>query len=184
FGLGGLYAEELCLVSKIDKSAEKITLEQIRTLYTNLKIMFSKEIHANFIEDSGEILPFELQTFVSDKKTFFESFSQALDFHLSKEIIRNQNFVLEKKLSDEINKIKQIFEQQEQTIKGLEVSEKENQKKGELIYENYELVKKLLDDLNFARKNFSWNEIKDSVKNHKVIKLINDKEGTIVLELK
>ncbi|MFC2136145.1 NFACT family protein, partial [Bacteroidota bacterium] len=44
--LGGLYAEELCLLSKVDKIM-KPTLNEIKELHKQLKKLFSKKIKAN-----------------------------------------------------------------------------------------------------------------------------------------
>ncbi|NQU98301.1 fibronectin/fibrinogen-binding protein [Candidatus Woesearchaeota archaeon] len=181
FGLGGLYAEELCLLSKINKEKEELKETEIKTLYKYLKGLFSKKIKANSVGE--EILPFELKTFGKEEKKYFQSFSEAIDSKFSKKIMESQKKESEDKKSEEVERVQLVIDQQEQTIDGLKLSAKENQRKGEFIYENYEQIKKLLDDLNTARKKYSWEEIKDKLKGHKIIKQISEKEGKITIEI-
>ncbi|MBW2993685.1 NFACT family protein [Candidatus Woesearchaeota archaeon] len=90
----------------------------------------------------------------------------------------------ERKYLKKVEEIGRIISEQKQKIKGLENSEKENKKKAELLYEKYNLVKEIIAQIKKARKKYSWKEIKDKLKAHKLIKEINEKEKTIVLELK
>ena len=55
--------------------------------------------------------------------------------------------------------------------------------KGELIYQNYQLIKEILDELNKASKKYSWKEIKEKLKGHKVIKEVNEKERKVIIEV-
>ena len=41
----------------------------------------------------------------------------------------------------------------------------------------------LIEEINKAAKKYSWKEIKEKLKGHKIIKEINPKDKTIVLEL-
>ena len=59
----------------------------------------------------------------------------------------------------------------------------ENQRKGELLYENYQVVKDILDELNIAKKKYSWKEIKEKLKGHKLVKQINEKDQEVVIEI-
>ena len=55
--------------------------------------------------------------------------------------------------------------------------------KGELIYHKYNLIKEVLDEINKASKKYSWKEIKEKLKEHKIIKEVNEKERKIIIEL-
>ena len=72
----------------------------------------------------------------------------------------------------------------EEMIEGLERSSEENKRKGEFIYENYEQIKNILTEIIKAKEKFSWKDIKEKLKGHKVIKQVNEKEGKITVELK
>ena len=58
-----------------------------------------------------------------------------------------------------------------------------NQDWGELLYEQYGVAKEVLEVLQQARKKFSWDEVKVRLKDHPVVKEIDETTGKIVLEL-
>jgi len=59
----------------------------------------------------------------------------------------------------------------------------EARQKGELIYHNYSLIKEILEEINKASKKYSWKEIKEKLKEHKIIKEVNDKERKLIVEI-
>ncbi|MAG38466.1 hypothetical protein CMO90_00080 [Candidatus Woesearchaeota archaeon] len=178
--LGGLYAEELCLLAGVDKSKKNLSKKDIIKVFKKLKLLLSKMVCANIVGD--EILPFNLKSLDSVGKKF-SSFSEAIDSKLSKKIVEELETAKDTRKQETIDKVMAIIHQQEQTINGLKKSMKENQRKGELIYEHYEIVKKTLDSINKARDKFSWKEIKEELKGHKVVKKIDEKQGKITLEI-
>ena len=50
-------------------------------------------------------------------------------------------------------------------------------KKAEALYQHYQQVQHLLEQLKEARKTMSWQEIKEKLKSHKIIKNINEKNN-------
>ena len=52
-----------------------------------------------------------------------------------------------------------------------------------MIYHNYGLINDVLGEINKAAKKYSWKEIKEKLKNHKIIKEVNEKEKKIVVEI-
>ncbi len=89
----------------------------------------------------------------------------------------------EKKYLRKVEEMERIIAEQQQKIKGLENAEKANKRKAEIIYEKYTLIKEIIEQIKQARKKYSWKEIKDKLKGHKIIKEINEKEKKLVLEL-
>ncbi len=53
-----------------------------------------------------------------------------------------------------------------------------------MIYQNYNLIKEIIEEINKATKKYTWKEIKERLKGHKIVKEINPKDKTVVLELK
>ena len=92
-----------------------------------------------------------------------------------------EKFVKEKQTKED--KTSLIIKKQEDRLKALEKSVKENQRKGELIYENYQEIKQLLDNINSDRKKMSWDELKKKYKNNKLLKEIDEKTGKIMVDL-
>lgn len=83
-----------------------------------------------------------------------------------------------------IEEIERIIAEQKATIKSLEDSGEENKRKGEFIYERYNLIKEIIEQIKAAREKYSWKEIKEKLKGHKMVKDVNEKEKSIILELK
>lgn len=168
FGLGGVYAEEVCF-GVIDKGKGDVGDEEIKNLFKSLDELLSRKLKPVAYK-GRRAFPFALKSFEGEYKEF-ESFSAALD---------SVNF--EKKVAFK-DKIDVIIEKQEQNLTVLEKEIDENKKKGDGIYNNYALIADVLDQINVARKKISWGEIKEKLKGHKVVKEINEGEGKIVIEI-
>ncbi len=162
-GLGGLYAEELCKRAGIGNDKKKLDDKEIRKLYVELKKLFDERIKANEIND--EIVPFDLML-SSDKKDYYESFSKALDDNLSIKAAGAAEEKVAKEKQTKHDKVSLVIVKQEQRLKELEQSIIDNQRKGELIYEHYQEIKELLDNINIDRKKMSWEELKRKYKNN------------------
>jgi predicted ribosome quality control (RQC) complex YloA/Tae2 family protein len=184
-GLGGLYAEELCLRANIDKKKSKINYKEAKRLYKVIEDIKNEKIDATIYLDKEKVIditPFEVLLY-KEKFEKLSSFNTALDVYLSKKF--QKAIIKEKKSKFEKEKLKleTIIKKQESQIKGLEKSYLENQRKGELIYEKYTILNKILEEINKARKKYSWKEIIENTKNNKIIKTIDEKEKKIILEL-
>ena len=81
-------------------------------------------------------------------------------------------------------KIQNATELQEKSMRKAEQDALEQQRKGETIYEHYQELKEILEEINKARKKFSLQEIKEKLKGHAVIKDVNPKSGEIVVEIR
>lgn len=172
-GLGGLYAEELCAMAKMDKEKVPASVDMKRLFAEWIRM---RDIGIRACICSDHVLAFPFITLKEDC-VFHDSFSQALDEKHSSKIVSDGN-------SEQVKKHEKILNSQEQKIIGFKKSAEENQKKGELIYENYALLKSLLDELREIRKKHSWQDIRKRLKGHKLIKDVNEKEGKVVVELK
>ncbi|MBN2052373.1 NFACT family protein [Candidatus Woesearchaeota archaeon] len=180
-GLGGLYAEELCKRAAISNDKKKLDDKEIKKVYVEIKKLFEEKIKANKFGD--DIVPFELLLSEGTEKDYYESFSKSLDDHLS---IKAAGAAEEKAIREKQgrqDKVSVVIEKQEQRLKELEQSIVDNQRKGELIYEHYQEIKELLDNINLDRKKMSWEELKKKYAGNKLIKEINEKEGKVVVEL-
>ncbi len=190
-GLGGVYAEEICLLAGVDKNLKPGQLsdkEKAALLKASVSLV-DKDIGSFVVyrdaekKDVKDITPFALQSYKDLPAEPKDSFSAALDSILTK---RDEHKVLEhteKVASTKIDKVNEMISQQTLRVKGLEESEKANQRKGEVIYENYPLVEQVLKEMTELRKELSWVDIKKRFKGHKMIKGIDEKTGEITLEL-
>ncbi len=176
-GIGGVYAEELCLTAKIDKNKKELNDKEIKKLHEKLKKLISKKSESGIYEN-GDIVPFKLEQFKDLKFEKFKTFNEAIDKKYGKieDIVKTRHDL-------KVGKILRILEEQKETIKELEKKSEENTKKGELIYEKYQQIDSIIKELNEIRKKHSWKEIKEKLKGHKVIKDIDEKDKKIILEI-
>jgi predicted ribosome quality control (RQC) complex YloA/Tae2 family protein len=190
-GLGGVYAEEICLLSKVDKNVKSNTLsgQEVASLYAVMQDLLSRQSSPVVVyEDDArskvrDITPFRLEFYREFAIAEFDDFSDALDSVLTTKQEAKEIDAVEKHAKTRIDKIDEMIAQQRLRIEGLEVSEKENRRKAELVYENYILIQQVLAEVNELRKSSSWHDIKERFKGHKLIKEINEKTGEITLEI-
>ena len=184
-GLGGLYSEEVCLLSSIDKNInpKNISEKQLHLILNSIKKIISQKIEAKAVVENGNIIdfiPFDFM-FYSDKKydkKGLESFNSAVAYFYSqfKEI-------KETEYDRKLKSLQRIMEQQKLTIEELKKEEKESREKGESIYHNYQIIKEIIEEINKASKKYSWKDIKEKLKNHKFIKEVNEKDRKVVVEI-
>ncbi|MFH2027513.1 MAG: NFACT family protein [Nanoarchaeota archaeon] len=180
-GLGGSYAEEICCRSNIDGKKTSLEDKEIKRLHDVIQEI-KKTIPNGFFyktDNSIEITPFKLS---SSKMKFVEeeSFNSTIEKNINLLCISKPT---ENKHLKEKEKLESIIKNQELRIEGLLKSADESQKKGELIYLNYELIGHLIKELLKAKEKIPFKDIKEKLKGHKYVKDINEKEKKIILEI-
>lgn len=185
-GFSGQYAEELCLLAKIDKNrpVNQLTQNEIDRLIRYASSLLQMDIDARIYLENNEMIsfsPFELKIFSDKKQIQMNSFNDAIKSYA-------KNF--EKKVTE--TKIKKIEEKQkrikqEQLNKLKEFIEKENKyrKIGELIYQNYSELSDLLSDLILLRKKkVKWDEIEKKLKErYKILKKIEYRKANLIVNI-
>jgi predicted ribosome quality control (RQC) complex YloA/Tae2 family protein len=190
-GLGGVYAEELCLISKTDKNLKpnQLSDKEVDSIFNAATTLQSAPVEPSIIfkteekKDIKDIVPIKIRFYESLPFESAESFNKALDTILTTKSEEKAIESTESAARTKIDKVEEMIRQQEQRITGLEKSEQDNQRKGEIIYENYPLVEQALARIKELRQEMSWKEIKEKFKGHKIIKDINEKTGEITLEI-
>jgi len=186
FGLGGKYSEELCLRTDIKKDRKRIKDDEIKKLYKESRKLIREKVKGYIIKKDNEpmdVVPIKLKLYKDGDEIILDTFSEALNEVLTDIIQTEQKEAVEARESKEANRIKKVISDQEGSIKKLEKTIIENQKKGELIYERYQDIDDILNQLREARKKYSWKEIKEKLKGHKVIKEIHEKNNEIIIEI-
>ena len=174
-GLGGLYAEEACELNQIDKNKLPTAIEdkEIKLIIKQIK-QFQELIKtpSGFIYEN-QITPFFLKDKKEDQQT--ETYNEAIDLLNPFEII-----------SPYLERIKTMGHQvnnQEEAIKSQEEKIVLNTKKGEIIYEQYQPLQKVLDFVKQARTaGKEWSEIGTELKKIKKIKVVDLKNKKIILD--
>ncbi len=181
-GLGGVYAEEICSLSGVDKNKKKVSDGEVSKVFKTFKKMIKEKINARVVyknEKIKDILPFGISGNLEEKA--FDSFNAAFDYFFTEEYSDKEEF--KSKHQSMIDKTEKIVKQQRKQVEGLEKKAEENNKKGELIYENYKLVEEVLKEINNAREKYSFDEIKKKLKGHKIVKSVDGKDKKIVIEI-
>lgn len=146
-GLGKTYAEELCLRTDVDKLAQKISESDAEKLFRELNKLVIQPINARVIYQNKEILdavPIALKLYENAEQQRFNTYSEALESVIGKLITTHKRIKAEQKFTEQLKRIETKIEKQKQTFSHLEKEATENQRKGELIYENYQQVKETL----------------------------------------
>jgi len=183
FNLGGVYAEELCYDSKIEKNKQTKTLttKEHNTLYKNLILLLHEETEAN--SSDGNIFPFVLESFADKEIKKYSSFSEAIRENY--DIIKH--IESKKGINKNVEKIQNIVDEQLKLLIECEEVYKENQAKGELLYEKYQEISDILKIIKEARTKYSWNTIKQKLNDNpifkKIIKEIDEKNNSIIIEM-
>ena len=117
------------------------------------------------------------------KKQHAETYNKAFDMILSEEEKEAEKKKTTSKYEEKLRKVRSMIEIQEKSVKNLQKTGSESTEAGEFIYNNYQFIDDILKELRKAREKYSWKEIKEKLKDHKVIKEIREKEGKIVVEI-
>jgi predicted ribosome quality control (RQC) complex YloA/Tae2 family protein len=175
-GLGGLYAEELCLRAKVDKE-KKPTQKDIEKIFKELKDLSYLNIKPSFLGEDA--VPFEMLFYKDAKTESKASFNEALNLLYSQSMEIEKEDPYQKKIEEQ----NRIFQSQELQIKEMERGKIENKEKGDLIYTNYQFIKEVLETIKKARdKKVTWDEIESKLKTKGII--VKGREGLVTLDLK
>ncbi len=182
--IGGLYAEEVCLLSGVEKSKKDISEEEAQRIKEALSKLQDLKKDPMIIKKSGEvkdIVPYDLISYSSPEfeKIRYDLFSKALDEVYGK---AESEEILKEELSSHQKKI-QKFERMLKSQKDLYNSYIEEQelykKMGDLAYEKYAIIEESMKLIEQAKKSYSMEEIKEKLKDNKLIKGIDFKTGVI-----
>lgn len=174
-GLGGLYAEEVCKLSDIDKNKlpKKAEQKEIKSIIKTIKALLELiKKPAGYIYEE-QIAPFPLKGLTPIKKT--ETYNEAIDALAPFE----KTSPYEKK----INALVFTIQTQQEAVQKQEEDISINTKKAELIYQHYQPLRTLLEIVKELKKTKTWEEIKAELGKEKKIKKVDLKEKKIVIDL-
>ncbi len=171
-GLGGAYAEEVCVRAEVDKLTAKPAKEQLATIAKAVRALFDEPLAPCVVGD--EAYPFRLAT--KGKGVAFASFSEAVASLVPEE--EAPEAAAQKTSKD---KAQEVLRKQEAALKGYRKAAEENQRKGELLYERYQDVQGLLDAVAAARKEGGWAAVKREFKGR--LAKVDEEKGEITIEL-
>lgn len=199
--LGGMYAEEALSIAGIDKNkmANALVESEIKLVLNGLDQLFKPlkdgTLKPHIVLHEGkeiDVLPIELKRYEKNEKVYFDTFNKALDEYFSKHIAIEKKVVLEDKKAEKLGVFERRMKQQEDAIAKFEKEEKENARKGEVIYAEYARVDEVIKVIKAARdKGYSWDDIRKTLKEAKkggnpaasTIQAIDSATGTVSVTL-
>ena len=166
-----------------DKTKKPFELDngEIEAIQKSIGQIIHTPINASIAYDkeAADVIPFPLQYYRDFRLEPFPSLNNAFDYYFTKEYKESR-----KSPSDrQREKLLRLIQHQEEQIKAFELEASENTQKAELIYSNYTLLDSILKELQKATAKYSWKEIKDKLKGHKVVKEVDAKDKKVSVEV-
>ncbi|MBS3147504.1 NFACT family protein [Candidatus Woesearchaeota archaeon] len=180
-GLGKTYAMELCARAGVAPLAETIDSAQADKLFLAYKTILFEPISARAYVN-GEIAPIELKH-LTETFTQYSSFSEALDKHLGITASQQRLDKKRQKFLAEKERIQHAIDMQQKNLEKAELEIVQNQRAGELIYEHYQELQEIIEELRKAKEKFSLHQMKEKLKGHPTIKDIDPKTSDVVIEI-
>ena len=180
-GLGGFYAEELCLSANLDKNLNPGGLgdrevELLYDVFCNLVDYFKQERKKNFkiVYKGGEaidVLPFESGTYSSGEFTCkeFGSFNDAVDEYFGEGVVKKSLGRGEEKYDQELKRLMGIEAKQKETIENMNSEAVRYREGGDLIYQNLNAVEGIIAEVRKKRKGMSDEEIVEYLKDSGIV---------------
>lgn len=169
-GLGGVYAEEICKNTGINKNtpsnnlseaeAEKLYAETQATIYK-----FQKTPNAQIIYEESELVdvtPFNLNLYKDRTSKPAGSFNQALDILYSHETTTRIKEEKSEVFNQKLQQLQTIYNSQKQSLEHYKEDYVKNQKRAENIYNNYQLISNIFNKIKDARDaGHEWQSIQE-----------------------
>jgi predicted ribosome quality control (RQC) complex YloA/Tae2 family protein len=175
-GFGGVYADEVVLLSGLDKNALSVSDRQAELLVETIKGMLAEKITCT--GSGATIFPVAMKSIVPKKE--FTSFNEGLDTITFESAIIAK---AEKATEGKKTKVERLMEMQKKRLRELAGESDEAQKIGEFIYEHYQEFSKLLEAVKeMRRKGKSYDEIEQTLKENKKFSKMNKAKKTIEME--
>ncbi|MBI4147953.1 NFACT family protein [Candidatus Woesearchaeota archaeon] len=170
-GLGKTYAKEALL----DKTRAAVSA------------LFTRPVHPRVVLDGETVIdvtPYALHQYTKYYCQEFKHYNEAINH-----VMKNKSTLIttERDLQQFMARNKRLMTMiaaQELNLTEQKKEAEAKQQLGEIIYENYTVIKEIIDTIKEARKKHSWNEIRDRLKNHPIIRDIDEKNGKLILELR
>lgn len=187
--LGGKYAEELIARAKIDKSKTRLSAKEFETLHNTLQSLFVFDEPAVFNEEKADVAPFALQSrenYVSGKdedSNTVLSFSSLIERVVVTQKTATAKAEHKKSSTTFVDKWQRVIDDQTRALKGYKVSADENTKKGELLYEKYQLFSDLINKIKALQEKGGWKNVKDFIDENNLPIRVDEKNASIIFDV-
>lgn len=176
--IGGVYAEELCKLSGIDKAKapEQVTDEEFQLILKSYGDVLEKagetELKPQIILDENnepiDVQPFDLDVYQDNNKKYFDTFSKALDEYYINYVKEKKIFSKEAEVEHEIAKYEFLLKQHQDYVDELRQKSAEMKTRADLIYQHMNEINHVFHILQTAReKRYEWGQIIEKIENAK-----------------
>ncbi len=184
-GLGGPLAEEVCKRSGIDKKkvGKDLSDDEIERIYESMREVLNSEVRPNIVIKDGkyvDVLPVEFKTYEGYEKRYFETFNEALDEFYSRAIAE----IAEREEEEEGEEVKRLKKRLEMQLQAKERFEREAEvyrRIGDLIYENYGFVERVVKAFRDALRRMPVEEVRRRAKSLNFVKEV--RENSVVVKI-
>jgi len=192
-GLGGAYAEELCIKADVDKgiSPELVSDDKLRRLYDELQAIINKVKHLELnprviIRNNRvhDVVPFELRVYNGLVQKVFMTYNEALDYFYV--VSEREAFEFEKQrlMAENQARINAQINFQEDHLNSLLKDSELLRQRASLIKDNLELINNAVNSVLKSRdEGLSWAEIKTNFAGKGVVKDLRLEDKVLVLSL-
>jgi predicted ribosome quality control (RQC) complex YloA/Tae2 family protein len=196
-GIGGLYAEEVCLNAGIERNqiSKQLAENEIGKLsdaYQRLaEKIKNKESNPQAAIENGEtidVIAFDLQAYKNHEKKQYRSFNEAADEFFSKQKYADTEKQATTSFDKEKNRLLEIKLSQTEHLSAFEKESVESKKIGDLIYQEYQFLEELIKLIDKERNaGVGWSELKKKYCGKEVNNIIIeniDNAGMLTIKLK
>ncbi|MBI2138613.1 NFACT family protein [Candidatus Woesearchaeota archaeon] len=184
-GMGGPYAEEVCIKSGIDKGrpSDELVEDENAKLFSSIQWLLMQAPSPGIWygdQSATDATPVDLALFPHAKDRNFLSYNEALDYYFTNE------YKEEKPISQgekEIAKLKNIIDAQERHLSQLELEEQEERENADSIFVHYSTIKDIVGQVKTAAEEHGWANVGRNLKSLNALKKVNPRFKTIEIEL-
>ncbi len=189
FGLGPVYANEVCVRAGIDGQTltTKLGLEGMKRVFDTIILLGQSKMNPSVYDNF--VAPFPLESVKEKPSKNTDTFSECLDEFFSEQKIQKIEEKQEEIIQKQVEKVERIVENQEKAVEKWTEKREERKETGNIIYKFYGTVEGVIDGIQKAlASGLEWGEIKrritsSSSSEAEAIKEIRENEGVVVLDL-
>jgi predicted ribosome quality control (RQC) complex YloA/Tae2 family protein len=190
-GLGGEYAEGLLSIAGEDprRAAAEMTDEELGLLFEEMGTMFERadsEPRPHVIRRDDEVhtvLPLTLSEEAGDVVGDFATFNEAVDAYFAEGLAEAEAEDFSDEYMGHVNKLRHQADQQRHAAEAYEAEISVNQRRGDLIYANFQHCEAILRDLLEAKEALGWKEVERRVAETDLVGEINTHDGYVAVPL-
>lgn len=180
--LGGLLANELCALAGVEPHAKTATSDQAEKLFVAWQNLAKRKPQPSLVmqqDNPVEVIAFPMRLYEKATLVPLKTLSEGLDKLFLAQVQQTPKQSKDKRAE----KVRVVISMQEKNAERLETQASDDQKKGEFIYEQYQQIKAILDELQLQMKHHSLQELQEKLKGHKIVRNIDPGKGILFIEL-